>query len=87
MTITNLIERVKLGEVKELIMAISPTIEGDTTIYYLSKQLEQLESDKKGLIENLICGISNYILYIKLYKTRGGGRSKYPRPRSQQKQI
>lgn len=35
-------ERLLQGEVKELIMAISPTIEGDTTIYYLSKTLEPL---------------------------------------------
>ena len=41
LTISSLEERVKDGEVKELIMAISPTIEGDTTIYYLSKQLEK----------------------------------------------
>ena len=41
LTIDLLEERVKSGEVKELIMAISPTIEGDTTIYYLSKQMEK----------------------------------------------
>jgi recombination protein RecR len=27
--------------VQEVIMAISPTIEGETTIYYLTKQLQQ----------------------------------------------
>jgi len=43
LTISDLEERVKTNEVKELIMAISPTIEGDTTIYYLSKQLEKYE--------------------------------------------
>jgi len=32
--------RVEKEEVTELIMAISPTIEGDTTIYYLSKMLD-----------------------------------------------
>ncbi len=37
--IEGLIERVAHGEVKEIIMAISPTIEGDTTIFYLSKKL------------------------------------------------
>ena len=41
LSISALESRVKTGEIKELIMAISPTIEGDTTIYYLSKQLEQ----------------------------------------------
>lgn len=39
--IDDLFERVSNGVVKEVIMAISPTIEGDTTIYYLSKKLGQ----------------------------------------------
>ncbi len=37
--IDSLIKRVISREVKELIMALSPTIEGDTTIYYISKKL------------------------------------------------
>lgn len=39
LNIASLIERVKSGKIKEVIMALSPTIEGDTTIFYLSKQL------------------------------------------------
>ncbi len=39
LAIDSLIQRVQEDEVKEVIMAISPTIEGDTTIFYLSKQL------------------------------------------------
>jgi recombination protein RecR len=42
LNIESLVNRVKGGSVKELIMAISPTIEGETTIYYISKQLEDL---------------------------------------------
>lgn len=38
--INSLVQRVTGGEIKELIMAISPTIEGDTTIFFISKQLE-----------------------------------------------
>lgn len=38
--IHSLVERVAGGEIKELIMAISPTIEGDTTIFFVSKKLE-----------------------------------------------
>jgi len=37
--IDNLIQRISNGNVEELIMAISPTIEGETTIYYISKLL------------------------------------------------
>lgn len=41
--IDSLVQRAKTADVKELIMAISPTIEGDTTIFYLSKQLENVD--------------------------------------------
>jgi recombination protein RecR len=35
----SLLLRIEKGEIKEIIMAISPTIEGETTVYYLSKKL------------------------------------------------
>lgn len=38
--ISSLLERVKSGEVKELIFALSSTMEGDTTNFYIYKQLE-----------------------------------------------
>lgn len=38
--IDSLLQRVSSGEVKELILAISPTIEGDTTMFYISKKLK-----------------------------------------------
>jgi len=41
LTINEFLERVNKGTIKEVIMAISPTIEGDTTIFFLSKQLRQ----------------------------------------------
>jgi recombination protein RecR len=40
--IESLVERVKNQPNCELIMALSPTIEGETTIFYLNKQLEGL---------------------------------------------
>lgn len=39
LSIDKLVSRVKAEEVKEIIMAVSPTIEGETTIYYISKVL------------------------------------------------
>ncbi len=39
--IDSLIEKVKKGEVKELIFALSSTIEGDTTNFYIYKQIEK----------------------------------------------
>lgn len=42
LNLANLHERVKRNEVTELIMALSPTIEGDTTVYYITRQLKDL---------------------------------------------
>lgn len=39
--IEELVARIIKDEVEEIIMGISPTIEGDTTIFYLSKKLEK----------------------------------------------
>ncbi len=39
LNISSLCKRVKENGVTELIMALSPTIEGDTTVYYIAKQL------------------------------------------------
>jgi recombination protein RecR len=40
LNIRSLVEKVKLGEVKEIIFALSSTLEGDTTNFYIFKQLE-----------------------------------------------
>ncbi len=39
--IDSLVDRVGSGEVKEVILALSATMEGDTTSFYLSKRLKQ----------------------------------------------
>lgn len=41
LNIESLLERVQQNQVKEVIMAINPTIEGETTIFYLSKRLQK----------------------------------------------
>lgn len=38
--IQSLVDRIQAGGITELIMAISPTIEGETTIFYLTKLLQ-----------------------------------------------
>lgn len=43
LNIVPLINRVKQGEVQELIFALSSTMEGDTTNFYIYKQLEGLK--------------------------------------------
>lgn len=42
LNIDSLTIRAQQGEIREAIMAISPTIEGETTIFYLSKKLQPL---------------------------------------------
>ncbi len=43
LTIGSLVKRVKEDNVKELILALSSTMEGDTTNFYIYKQLEGLD--------------------------------------------
>ena len=43
LTIKSLVERVATGEVKEVIMATNPTLEGDTTAMYIGKLLKPCE--------------------------------------------
>lgn len=49
----SLFKRVETGEIREVIMALSPTIEGDTTIFYLSRKLRdfsvQITSIARGV--------------------------------------
>jgi recombination protein RecR len=43
LSIELLVERIKEEKTEEVIMAISPTIEGETTIYYISKLLKDMD--------------------------------------------
>ena len=40
LTITSLVEKVKTGVINEIIFALSSTLEGDTTNFYIFKQIE-----------------------------------------------
>jgi recombination protein RecR len=42
LNIATLHNRVKENDISEIIMALSPTIEGDTTVYYIARQLKDL---------------------------------------------
>jgi len=42
LTIEHLLKRVENDHVKEVIFAINATLEGDTTIYYISKELKKM---------------------------------------------
>ncbi|QNF31925.1 recombination protein RecR [Adhaeribacter swui] len=41
LNITSLLERIPGSEVKEVILAISPTMEGDTTSFYITRKLRE----------------------------------------------
>lgn len=41
--IESLINRIQSGEVKEVIFALNPTMEGDTTNFYISRRIQALE--------------------------------------------
>lgn len=43
LTISSLVEKVKLGAVKEIIFALSSTMEGDTTNFYIYRQIQDSE--------------------------------------------
>ncbi len=42
LTIDALVDRISKEEIEEIIFALSPTIQGDTTIYYISKKLKMI---------------------------------------------
>ncbi len=56
LNIESLLERIVDGEIAEVIMAINPTIEGETTIYYLSKKLQTSDIDVTTLARGISFG-------------------------------
>lgn len=52
--IDSLIQRISEDDIEEVIMAVSPSIEGETTIFYISKKLE----DKEVNISLIARGVS-----------------------------
>lgn len=48
LTIDALVERVPKENIEEIIFALSPTIQGDTTIYYISKKLSAARAAGSG---------------------------------------
>ena len=56
LTIESLIEKVKKGDVKEVIFALSSTIEGDTTNFYIFKQLEKFNVKTSTIARGIAVG-------------------------------
>lgn len=56
LNIVSLVEKVKAGEVKELIFALSSTMEGDTTNFYIFKQIQGLEVKTSTIARGISVG-------------------------------
>ncbi|MEO0571532.1 MAG: recombination mediator RecR [Bacteroidota bacterium] len=56
LNITTLVNKVKEGKVKELIFALSSTMEGDTTNFYIYKQLEGLDVTTSTIARGISVG-------------------------------
>ena len=54
LTIQSLIERVKENDIEEIVMALNPTMEGDTTIFYISKKMK----DSKVFVSTIARGVA-----------------------------
>lgn len=54
--IDSLVQKVKSGEVKELIFALSSTMEGDTTNFYIFKQIEKYQIKTSTIARGIAVG-------------------------------
>ena len=57
LNIQPLIQRLKKGEIKEVIIATNPTVEGDTTALYLNQSINQVELPEPVKVTRLATGI------------------------------
>ncbi|MUU77703.1 recombination mediator RecR [Winogradskyella endarachnes] len=56
LNITSLVEKVKSGKVKELIFAMSPTMEGDTTNFYIFRQIQGYDVSTSTIARGVAAG-------------------------------
>ena len=56
LSIASLVKRVRSGEVNELIFALSSTMEGDTTNFYIYKQLEDFDIATSTIARGIAVG-------------------------------
>jgi len=56
LNITTLVDKVKMGEVEEIIFALSSTMEGDTTNFYIYKQLKDFEIKTSTIARGISVG-------------------------------
>lgn len=57
LSIQPLLSRIKQGDVREVIIATNPTLEGDSTAHYLNKVIGELEMENKPKVTRLATGL------------------------------
>ncbi len=57
LSIQPLLQRLKSGEVNEVIIATNPTVEGDTTALYLNQSIAQIRAENPVKVTRLATGI------------------------------
>ena len=56
LNISSLLTRIETKGVQEVILAISPTIEGETTMYYIAKKLQEMEVKVSAIARGVAFG-------------------------------
>lgn len=56
LNVESLVDRVRLGNVNEVIMALRTTMEGDTTLFYISKRLREFNIHLTSLARGVAIG-------------------------------
>lgn len=56
LTIDSLVEKVKSGAIKEVVFALSSTMEGDTTNFYIFKQIEKIDIKTSTIARGISVG-------------------------------
>jgi len=56
LNIVSLVDKVKNGDIKELIFALSPTMEGDTTNFYIYKQIQDYNVETSTIARGISVG-------------------------------
>lgn len=56
LTIKTLVDKVKVGEIEEIIFALSSTLEGDTTNFYIFKQLDGINVKTSTIARGISVG-------------------------------
>ena len=52
------VERIRAGHVQEIIMALSSTMEGDTTVFYLYRRIKEAQGEQVIKVSTIARGIS-----------------------------